>query len=136
MPYLSAITNLPWRFLLGLSCGLALALGYHSYVMRGIELQQANERAQQAISLQMTAAKAQREVSRIDQYWYDKMQRELAAVPNPRRVFVNAKCPSVPAAGDSSLDSGAGKPELDESGRQTLLDLRRGIVREIGRAHV
>lgn len=128
MPYLSAITSLPWRFLLGLLAGLTLAMGYHAYTLRGIELAETERQRQHQLDLWVAQKNAQEEVARIDQYWHDKMQRDLAAVPNPKRVFVNAKCPSLPATGNTGMDSGAGKPELDESGRQALRELRLGIV--------
>lgn len=129
MPYLSAITSLPWRFLLALVAGASLAMGYHAYTLRGIELAETERKYQDRLAAWVAQKNAQAEVARIDQYWHDKMQRDLAAVPNPKRVLVNAKCPSLPATGNTGMDSGAGKPELDEDGRQALRELRLGIVR-------
>lgn len=124
-----SFASIPWRFLLGLSCGFALAISYHAYTLRGIELADGERQRQHQLDLWVAQQNAQSEVARIDQYWHDKLQRDLTAVPNPKRVFVNAKCPGLPATGNPGMDSGAGKSELDESGRQALRELRLGIVR-------
>lgn len=102
---------------------------YHSAVVSGINESVALERQKAAEQAQTVAAKAQKEVAKIDQYYHEKLQSGLDSVPEPVRVFVKAKCPSVSAAGVSGVDSGEGKPELDEQGRRTLRELRQGIVR-------
>lgn len=101
---------------------------WHSSVVSGMETTAANERASHAVELQLAQTTAQKEVARIEQYHYDKMQRAIADLPKPDRVFVKAKCPSVPAANLSGVDTGE-RAELDADGRQLVRELRVGILR-------
>lgn len=106
---------------------------YHSAAVSRINESVALERQKAAESSQLVASKAQKEVAKIDQYYHEKLQRELASVPEPKRVFVRASCPAVPATGVSGVGNGEGKPELDEEGRRLVRDLRQGILRVEGK---
>jgi prophage endopeptidase len=123
--------------------GLCAVLGaagmylYHSAAMSGLEASVALERqdmaeqaANDAQQLQKSRADAQKEVSKIDQYWYTKMQTGLAdlASRKPQRVYVNATCPKLPGDGDSGVDDGT-RAELTAAGRQLVSELRERIVR-------
>jgi hypothetical protein len=101
---------------------------YHDAAISGINETVAVERQKYAEQAQMVAAKAQKEVARIEQYHYEKLQSRLAAVPDPERVYVRANCPKLPATGDTGVDSGAGA-ELDADHRRLVLQLRKGAVR-------
>lgn len=101
---------------------------WHSSVVSGMEATAALEQARHAQDLQAAQTTAQKEVARIEQYHYDKMQRAIADLPKPDRVFIRAKCPSVPAANLSGVDTGE-RAELDAEGRSTLRELRIGILR-------
>lgn len=101
---------------------------YHSAVVSDMRADVALERQKYAEQSQAVAVKAQKEVAKIEQYHYDKMQRAVAELPKPRRVFVRATCPSLPAADLSGVDTGA-RAELDADGRQLVRELRIGIVR-------
>lgn len=119
----------PAGYALAFVAGVGAMWLYHSAVVSGINESVALERQKAAEQAQTVSAKAQREVSKIEQYHYEKLQSGLASVPEPVRVFVKAKCPAVSAAGNPGVDSGVGKPELDDQGRRTLRELRQGIVR-------
>lgn len=101
---------------------------WHSSVVSDMEATASNERASHAAELQQAQTTAQKEVARIEQYHYDKIQRAIADLPKPDRVFVKAKCPSLPAANLSGVDTGE-RAELDAEGRSTLRELRIGILR-------
>lgn len=123
MPYLSLI-----KYGSTFAAGLLAMWLYHSAVVSGMDADVAHERQKAAEQAQMVAAKAQKEVAKIDQYWYEKMQRELAAVPDPERVYIRAKCPGLPVAGNSSVDDGA-RAELDAASKRLVSELRRRVVR-------
>ena len=116
------------KYLLPFFAGVGAMYLYHSAVVSGINESVALERQKAAEQAQTVAAKAQREVSKIEQYHYEKLQSGLASVPEPVRVFVKAKCPAVPAAGVSGVDSGVGA-ELDADHRRLVYQLRQGTVR-------
>ena len=101
---------------------------WHSAVVSDIEADAASRDRLHAIELQAAQVRAQKEVARIEQYHYEKTQRAIAAIPEPKRVYVNANCPSVPAADLPGVDTGA-RAELDAAGRSVVLQLRRGIER-------
>lgn len=101
---------------------------WHSAVVSGMEADTASSQMLHAIELQAATTRAQKEVSRIEQYHYDKMQRAIADIPEPKRVFVRAACPSVRTSGLPGLDSGKGA-ELDADSRKLVLRLRAGILR-------
>jgi hypothetical protein len=99
---------------------------YHSAAVSDIEADVAKGLQKQAEQLQMVAAKAQKEVSKIEQYHHDKLTASIAALPEPKRVFVRAACvpeTGVPGVGEEQ------RAELDASGRSTLRRLREGILR-------
>lgn len=123
MPYLSLI-----KYGSTFAAGLLAMWLYHSAVVSGMNEAVALERQKAAEQLQTVAAKAQKEVAKIDQYWYEKMQRELAAVPEPGRVFIRAKCPAVSATGNPSVDDGA-RAELGADHRQLVRELRQRALR-------
>lgn len=132
MPYLSAITSLPWRFLLGLATGAALAMGYHAYTLRGIELAETERKYQE----QLDAWVAQKNVAAIDQKHtkelsdaqakIDDLASDLAASRKRLRVKV-ASC--VPSSNSASMGDG-NFAELDRETRQRYLDLRRLLERK------
>lgn len=103
---------------------------YHSAVVSGIREDVAVERQKYAEQSQAVAVKAQKEVAKIDQYYYEKMQSGIAAVDarEPERVFIRAKCPGLPVAGDTSVDDGA-RAELDATSKRLVSELRRRVVR-------
>lgn len=105
---------------------------WHSAVVSDIEASAASRDLLHAIELQSAQVRAQKEVARIEQYHYEKTQRAIAAIPEPKRVYVRANCPSVPAADLPGVDTGAGA-ELDAAGRSVVLQLRRGIERVQGK---
>ena len=105
---------------------------WHSSVVSGMQEDAANERSKHAVQLQAAQIAAQKEVARIEQYHYEKTRRAIAAIPEPKRVYVRANCPSVPAADLSGVDTGA-RAELDADGRSVVLQLRRGIERVQGK---
>lgn len=105
---------------------------WHSSVVSGMQADAANERANHAVQLQAAQVRAQKEVARIEQYHYEKTQRAIAAIPEPKRVYVRANCPSVPAVDLSGVDTGT-RAELDADGRSVVLQLRRGIERVQGK---
>ncbi len=105
---------------------------WHSSVVSGMQADAADERASHSEAMQRATIAAQKEVARIEQYHYEKTQRAIAAIPEPKRVFVRATCPSVPAADLSSVDTGA-RAELNADGRSVVLQLRRGIERVQGK---
>jgi hypothetical protein len=99
---------------------------YHSAAVSDIEADVAKGLQKQAEQLQMVAAKAQKEVSKIEQYHHDKLTASIAALPESKRVLVRAACvpaTGVPGVGDEQ------RAELDASGRSTLRRLREGILR-------
>ncbi len=100
---------------------------YHSAVVSDMQARAAIERAEHAEALQRATITAQKEVAKIDQYYTDKMRADLAAVPEPKRVYIRATCPSVPDSGLSSVDTGA-RAELDADSRRLVRELRLGII--------
>lgn len=101
---------------------------WHSAVVSDMQADTANERMLHAIELQSATTRAQKEVAKIEQYHYDKMQRAIAELPAPKRVFVRAACPSLPATDLPGVGAGE-RAELDADSRQLVLQLRRGAVR-------
>lgn len=127
IPYLSAI-----KYGATAAAGAFAMWLWHSAVVSDMQADAANRDRLHAIELQASQVRAQKEVARIEQYHYEKTQRAIAAVPEPKRVYVRANCPSVPAADLSGVDTGA-RAELDAAGRSTVLQLRRGIERVQGK---
>lgn len=105
---------------------------WHSAVVSDIEASAASRERLHAIELQAAQVRAQKEVARIEQYHYEKTRLAIAAIPEPRRVYVRANCPGLPAADLSGVGTGAGA-ELDAAGRSVVLQLRRGIERVQGK---
>lgn len=105
---------------------------WHSAVVSVMQAETARRDTLHAIELHAAQVRAQKEVARIEQYHYDKTQRAIAAIPEPKRVYVRASCPDMPPAGLSRVDTGTGA-ELDADGRSVVLQLRRGIVRVEGK---
>jgi hypothetical protein len=101
---------------------------YHSAVVSDIRADAAVERQVYAEQSQAVAVKAQKEVAKIEQYHYDKMQRAIAGLAKPSRVFVRANCPSLSSANLSGVDTGE-RAELDADSRQLVRELRGGILR-------
>lgn len=103
---------------------------WHDAVVSRMERDAAQAKAEAAQDLQAEQTKAQKEVAKIEQYYHDKIQAGLAAIPEPatQRVFIRAACPAVPEAGDSGVDSSA-RAELDADHRRLVRDLRAGAVR-------
>jgi hypothetical protein len=101
---------------------------WHSSVVSEMQADTASQQMLHAIELHSAQVRAQKQVAKIEQYHYDKMQRAIAAIPEPRRVFVRANCPSVSATDLPGVDTGE-RAELNAAGRSAVLQLRRGIVR-------
>lgn len=127
-----SFASIPWRFLLGLSCGFALAISYHAYTLRGIELAESERLYQE----QLAAWVAQKSVAAIDQKYtrelndaqakIDDLASDLAANRKRLRVKV-AGC--VPGTNTASMGHGD-FAELDRETRQRYLDLRRLLERK------
>jgi hypothetical protein len=100
---------------------------YHSAVISDMRADAATERAMHAEALQFATVSAQKEVAKIDQYYTDKRRTDLAAVPEPKRVYVRANCPSLSAADLPGVDTGT-RAELDANSRRLVRELRLGII--------
>lgn len=101
---------------------------YHSAAISNINESVALERQAYSEKLQSESSRLQKEVAKVDEYHYQKYQRELSAVPEPERVYIRAKCPGLPVAGNSSVDDGA-RAELDAASKRLVSELRRRVVR-------
>lgn len=124
-----SFASIPWRFLLGLSCGFALTISYHAYTLRGIELAETERLYQE----QLAAWVAQKNVAAIDQKYtrelndaqskIDDLASDLAASRVRLRVKV-AGC--VPGSGGSGVGHGA-EGVLDKASESAYISLRRDI---------
>lgn len=118
----------PATYALAFCAGLGVMWLYHSAEISDIRADVALERQEYAEQSQMVAAQAQKEVAKIEQYFYEKMQRELADVPEPERVYIRASCPAVPATGNTGMDDGT-RAELSTSSKRLVSELRKRILR-------
>lgn len=105
---------------------------WHSSVVSDMQAIAASRDRLHAIELQASQVRAQKEVARIEQYHYEKTQRAIAAIPEPKRVYIRATCPGVSAADISGMGTGP-RAELDADGRSVVLRLRQGVVRVEGK---
>lgn len=125
MPYLSLL-----KYGLPFLAGVGAMWLYHSAVVSGIREDVAQERQEYAEQSQAVAVKAQKEVAKVEQYFYEKMQADIAAVDarEPERVFIRARCPGLPVSGDTSVDDGS-RAELSAASKRLVSELRRRVVR-------
>jgi hypothetical protein len=100
---------------------------YHSAAVSNMRADTANERALNADALQLATITAQKEVAKIDQYYIEKRSFDLAAVPDPKRVYIKASCPSLPESNLPGVDTG-GRAELDADSRKIVRKLRLGVI--------
>lgn len=114
-----------FRYGLAFLSGVALALLWHSNVMRGVQI----ERLEQAAELSRVNDENQQHISEIDTAHTEALRLAVASVPPvTKRVYVNAKCPALPAGDSAGVDTGA-RAELGPEDRQLVHDLRSGAVR-------
>jgi hypothetical protein len=107
--------------------GVALALLWHSNVMRGVQI----ERLQQAAELVSMNDDYQQRIADSDSKHTKELTdaKEFTATlaadlaSSTKRLRIKATCPVLPA-GDSASGSDAGTAELSESARQSYLYLR------------
>lgn len=120
----------PATYALTFAAGVFFMWLYHSATVSDMRADVARERQEYAEKSQLVAAKAQKEVAKVEQYFYEKMQSGIAAVDarEPERVYIRASCPKLPGADLSGVDAG-GRAELDATSRQLVSELRRRIVR-------
>lgn len=121
MPYFSLL-----KYAIPFLAGVGAMWLYHSAVVSDMRADVALERQEYAEQLQAVSAKAQKEVAKIEQYYYEKLTVSIAALPEPKRVYVRAAC--VPATGVPGVGEEQ-RAELDAAGRSTLRRLREGILR-------
>lgn len=95
------LTALPWRFLSGIACGAIVVWLWHDASVSGIELKQAQDKAQavleQSIVVTQADAKASKELS-------DAQAVTSALAASNKRLSVRASC--VPASGSAGVDDG------------------------------
>jgi hypothetical protein len=114
-----------FRYGLAFLAGVALALLWHSNVMRGVQI----ERLEQAAELVRMSDDYQQRIAEIDTAHTEALRLAVASVPPvTKRVYIRAKCPSVPAGEGAGVDTGA-RAELGAEDRQLVHDLRIGAVR-------
>jgi hypothetical protein len=105
--------------------GVALALLWHSNVMRGVQI----ERLEQAAELVRMNNDYQQRTANIDTAHTEALRLAVLSVPPVnQRVYIRAKCPAVPAGDSAGVDTGA-RAELDADDRQLVYELRLGAVR-------
>lgn len=122
----SFFPSLPWRFLAGCACGLALMGTYHTYTMRGIELENVNR----AYRDQLNAWVAQKNVAAIDERYTRELSDAKETIDRlagdvrdgKRRLSISAKC--LPDARGSGVGY-AGRAELSAEAGSAYFDLRR-----------
>ena len=120
MPYLTL-----FRYGSAFLAGVALALLWHSNVMRGVQI----ERLQQAAELVRVNDENQQRIAGIDTAHTEALRMAVLSVPSVNeRVYIRAKCPAVPAGDSAGVDAGA-RAELDADDRQLVYELRLGAVR-------
>jgi hypothetical protein len=105
--------------------GVALALLWHSNVMRGVQI----ERIEQAAELVRVNDENQQRIAEIDTTHTEALRLAVLSVPSiNERVYIRAKCPAVPAGDSAGVDTGA-RAELDADDQQLVYELRLGAVR-------
>lgn len=124
MPYLSAL-----KYALPFLAGVMLTLLWHGFVMRGVQNDQLESDRQRIAEISRIKDENQQRIAEIDAKYTAELSAAVAAVPPAvKRVYVNAKCPAVPAADGAGVDNGA-RAELGPDDRQTVYQLRVGAVR-------
>lgn len=121
-----ALSSLPWRFLLGLIAGATIAMCYHAYTLRGIELAESQRLYQQ----QLDEWVAQQNVAAIDAKHTKELSDAQAKIDDlaasvasgRRRLSISAKC--VPDSRGSGMDD-AERAELSAEASRAYFDLRR-----------
>jgi hypothetical protein len=112
------------------TAGLFAMWLYHSAVISDIRADAAQGLQVQAEKRQMVAAKAQKEVAKVEQYFYEKMQAGIADIDarEPKRVYINAQCPKLPGTNLSGVDVGK-RAELDAASGRLVSELRKRVLR-------
>jgi len=122
---------IPWwvRYGAPFLAGVMLTLLWHGFVMRGVENDQLESDRQRISEISRIKDENQQKIAEIDAKYTEELSAAVATVPAAvKRVYVNAKCPALPAADSARVDNGA-RAELGPDDRQTVYELRVGAVR-------
>ena len=118
-----------FRYGLAFLAGVALALLWHSNVMRGLQIERLEKERQQTAEIARVRDENQQRIAEIDTAHTEALRLAVASVPPvTKRVYVNAKCQAVPAGDSAGVDTGT-RAELGPDDRQLVHDLRIGAVR-------